>query len=297
MVQPMMVEPRFARISTNGISLNVAEAGPVDGPLAILLHGFPEFWYGWRHQIGPLAEAGYRVLAPDQRGYNTSDKPPKVASYALDTLADDVVGLIDACGRDRATVVGHDWGGAVAWGSIARHPSRFDRAVILNAPHPDAMFRELKANPAQLLRSWYTLAFQVPWLPEAMLRRADFRGLVRGMERSSRPGTFQPADFERYRRAWSEPGALTSMVHWYRAGFRYRHQPYSDPLVKVPTLMIWGAKDLFLGPGVARSSYALCESARLEWIEEATHWVQHEEPDRVNRLILDFLGAGRASTT
>jgi epoxide hydrolase 4 len=287
----MIDEPRFSRIPTNGITLNVAEAGPDDGPLVILLHGFPEFWYGWRSQIGALASAGYRVLAPDQRGYNTSDKPSGVASYSLDTLVEDVVGLMDAKGRDKATVIGHDWGGIVAWGAIARHPSRFDRAVILNAPHPVAMLRELKGNFGQLLKSWYTLFFQIPWLPERMLKRADFRWLVRGMERSSRSGTFQPADFERYKDAWSKPKALTSMVHWYRAGFRVKHQPYSEPLIKVPTLMIWGAKDHFLGQGVARSSYALCERAHLEWIDEATHWVQHEEPERVNRLILDFLAA------
>ena len=285
----MIDEPRFSRISTNGIVLNVAEAGPADGPLVVLLHGFPEFWYGWKSQIGPLAGAGYRVLAPDQRGYSQSDKPPGVASYGIDVLVDDLIGLIDAAGREKATVIGHDWGGVVAWRAIARRPGRFDRAVILNAPHPDAMLRELRSDAGQLIRSWYTLFFQLPGLPEAMLRRSDFRRLVRSMQGSSRPGTFQPADFERYRKAWSEPRALTSMVNWYRAGFRVKGRPDGDPLIKVPTLMIWGAKDKFLGPGVARSSYALCESARLEWIEEATHWVQHEEPDRVNRLILGFL--------
>lgn len=282
-------EPRFSRISTNGITLNVAEAGPPDGPLAILLHGFPEFWYGWRSQIGPLAGAGLRVLAPDQRGYGSSDKPRRVAAYALDVLADDVVGLIDALGRDRATVIGHDWGGVVAWGAISRQPSRFDGAVILNAPHPDAMLREVKGNYRQLLKSWYTLFFQLPKLPETLLRRSDFRWLVDAMTRSSRPGTFSTADLQIYKAAWSEPGALTSMLNWYRAGYRIKHAPYPDPLVQVPTLMIWGVKDRFLGPGVARSSFALCESALLEWIEDATHWVQHEEPERVNRLILDFL--------
>jgi epoxide hydrolase 4 len=285
----MSEEPCFSRISTNGITLNVAEAGPVDGPLVILLHGFPEFWYAWKRQISPLAEAGFRVLAPDQRGYGSSDKPRGVPSYALDVLADDVVGLIDASGRERATVIGHDWGGVVAWGAISRHPSRFDRAVILNAPHPDAMLREIRGNLRQLLKSWYTLFFQLPKLPEFLLRRHDFRWLVDAMTRSSRPGTFTPADFDRYKAAWSEPGALTSMANWYRASFRIKHAAFPDPLVQVPTLMIWGLKDKFLGPGVARSSYALCESGRLEWLEEASHWVQHEEPDRVNRLILDFL--------
>jgi pimeloyl-ACP methyl ester carboxylesterase len=279
-----------AKISSNGITLNVLEAGPSDGPLVILLHGFPESSYGWRGQIGSLAEAGFRVLAPDQRGYGSSDKPRGVKAYALDTLVDDVVGLIDASGRERASVIGHDWGGVVAWGALARHPSRFDRSVILNAPHPDVMLRELKGNPGQLLKSWYTLCFQLPGLPEKLLSRNNFGWLVRTMERSSRPGTFNEADFDHYRQEWSQPGALKAMVNWYRAGFRIKHQAFSDPLIQVPTLLIWGENDAFLGPGLARSSYALCESAHLEWIKAAGHWVQHEEPERVNRLIVDFLG-------
>ncbi len=291
-----MIEPRFRRVDTNGIHLNVAEAGPEDGPLVLLLHGFPEFWYGWRRQIGALAGAGYRVIAPDQRGYNLSDKPEGVASYRLEALIDDAIGLIDALGRDRAVIVGHDWGGIVAWGAITRHPERFERAVILNAPHPDAMLRELKGNPRQLLKSWYAFLFLIPWVPEAMARSGHGKGMIRGLERSSRPGTFTPADLDRYRRAWSEPGAMTAMIHWYRAAFRHRPAPLGDPTIRVPTLILWGARDRFLGRGLARSSFALCEDARLEWFEEATHWVHHEEPDRVNRLILDFLAAGPART-
>lgn len=285
----MSTGPRFTPIRTNGITLNVAEAGPEDGPAVILLHGFPEFWYGWRHQIGPLAEAGFRVLAPDQRGYGASDKPPGVRSYRLDTLADDAVGLVDAIGRDRATIVGHDWGGIVAWAAMARHPGRFDRAAIINAPHPDAMRRELKTNPAQMLRSWYAFFFQIPWLPETMFRAHDWRGLTRGLERSSRPGTFSPIDLELYKQAWSKPGAITAMIHWYRAWFRDRSSPADDPLIRVPTLILWGVRDRFIGPGVARSSFALCRDARMEWFDEATHWVHHEEPDRVNRLLVEFL--------
>jgi len=290
----MSLDPTSRRVATNGITLNVAEAGPEDGRLVILLHGFPEFWYGWKHQIGPLAEAGYRVMVPDQRGYNTSEKPRGVASYALGPLVDDLVGLVDAAGREQATVIGHDWGGIVAWGAIARHPGRFDRAVILNAPHPDAMRRELRTNPRQMLRSWYAFGFQIPWLPEKMLSRNDFRPLVDGMAHSSRPGTFGPEDFERYKEAWSEPGALTAMIAWYRAGFRHPPPPEPDPVVRVPTLILWGRKDPFIGEGVARSSYALCRDARLEWIDEATHWVHHEEPERVNAAILGFLGGANA---
>ena len=283
------MRPRFSRIATNGINLHVAEAGPEDGPLVILLHGFPEFWYGWRHQIGPLASLGYRVIAPDQRGYNTSDKPPGVGSYALDKLSDDVVGLIDALGRDRARVIGHDWGGVVAWASILRHPSRFDRAVILNAPHPDAFFRELKGNLGQWLKSWYTFFFQIPWLPEAALRRHDFAMLVDGLRRSSRDGTFSPEDIERYRQAWSEPAALNSMIHWYRAAFRSkasrvlrstRASANTNDLGRagsIPEYRAWRGR---ASPSASRLDSNGSKTRRTGW--------QHEEPERVNRLIREF---------
>jgi pimeloyl-ACP methyl ester carboxylesterase len=285
----MADEPRFAFLDARGIRLHAADAGREDGPLVILLHGFPEFWYGWRHQIGPLAEAGYRVLAPDQRGYNTSDKPAGVASYALDRLAEDVVGLIDALGRPKATVVGHDWGGIVAWWLALRHPDRLERVAVLNAPHPGAFRRFLVRHPAQMLRSWYILAFQLPGLPEIGLRRGNWRALERALRRTSRPGTFSAADLDRYRRAWSEPGAITAMIHWYRAGVRALPRLPEDTRIRVPALLIWGAQDRFLDRGLARSSMALCDDGRLEFIEGATHWVQHEEPGRVNRFLLDFL--------
>jgi epoxide hydrolase 4 len=285
----MADESRPTSIATNGVRLTVARDGPDDGPPVILLHGFPEFWYGWRHQIGPLAAAGFRVLAPDQRGYDASEKPGRVRDYALDTLAADVVGLIDATGRDRAAIVGHDWGGIVAWWVAVRHPGRVERLAILNAPHPVAFRCYLWTHPAQLLRSWYAFAFQVPGLPEAAFRRNGWARLVKALIKTSRPGTFTEGDFERYRRAWSEPGAMRSMVNWYRAAMRHRPTPPEDPRVHAPTLIIWGTGDRFLGRGLAEESLGLCDSGRLEWIEEATHWVQHEEPDRVNRLLIEFL--------
>ena len=288
-------EPTLRRVLTNGITLSVAEAGPSGGPAVILLHGFPEPWSSWRAQIGPLAAAGYRVLAPDQRGYGLSDKPRGIASYRLGELVADVLGLIDDLGVAKASVVGHDWGGIVAWAAIARHPERFDRAILLNAPHPSAMIREVRGNPRQLLKSWYTLAFQVPKVPEALLHRRDFRALERGLISSSRPGTFAPEVIAEYKRAWAEPGALTSMIHWYRAAFRDRAKSPDEALIRVPTLILWGAKDAFLGPGIARSSYALCRSARIEWFDEATHWIHHEEPERVDRLLLEFLAEGRVA--
>ena len=282
---------QFERVETNGVRLHVARAGPEDGPLVILLHGFPEFWYGWRSQIGPLAGRGYRVWAPDQRGYNLSDKPTPVASYTLDALTEDVIGLIDAAGRERATLIGHDWGGIVAWWAALRYPDRLERVAILNAPHPAVMRRHAIRHPSQLLKSWYIAFFQLPRLPEAFLRRGDWKGLVRALGDTSRSGTFREADLELYRSAWSEPKALTSMIHWYRALVRHPPRPPEHLRIRVPSLLIWGARDHCLTRDLAASSASLCEDGRLVLIEEATHWVQHEEPVRVNRLLLDFLEA------
>jgi pimeloyl-ACP methyl ester carboxylesterase len=281
---------RQTMITTNGVTLHVAQSGPEDGPPVILLHGFPEPWFCWRHQIGPLAEAGHRVFAPDQRGYNTSAKPPRIADYALDVLAADVIGLIEASGHAKATLVGHDWGGIVAWWTTLRHQERVERLAVLNAPHPVAFRRYLLRHPAQLLRSWYAFYFQLPWLPEASLRRANWQALARTLRTTSRPGAFPDGDLDQYRRAWSEPGAITAMIQWYRAALRHPSPTPSDPRVHVPTLVLWGVRDAAINRGAAEVSRALCDDGRLEWFEEATHWLHREEPERVNRLLLDFLG-------
>ena len=286
----MTSEPSIVPTATNGITLHVARAGPEDGPLVIFLHGFPEPWLCWRHQIGPLAEAGHRVLVPDQRGYGASDKPPRIADYALDVLAADVLGLIDSAGRAKSALVGHDWGGIVAWWAALRYPDRVERLAVLNAPHPVAFRRFLRRHPAQLLRSWYVFCFPLPRLPEASVRRANWRALARALRATSRPGAFTDEDLDRYRRAWSEPGAITAMIHWYRAALRHRPPLPADPRVRVPTLILWGTHDTALDRGAAEASLALCEDGRLEWFEEATHWLHREEPGRVNRLLLEFLG-------
>jgi pimeloyl-ACP methyl ester carboxylesterase len=284
------------RLSTNGITLHAAVAGPADGPLVILLHGFPEFWYGWRGQMAPLAGAGLRILAPDQRGYNLSDKPAGVAAYALDSLADDVLGLADALGRERFAVVGHDWGGVVAWHLAGRNPQRISRAIILNAPHPATLWRYARGHPTQLLKSWYVAYFQLPRLPELTLRAGGFWMLRRVLRRSSRPGTFRGAELAPYREAWEQPGALTAMVNWYRA---LRHDWGSLPpaRIRVPLRVIWGDRDAFLDRGLAEAGIALCDRGEVFHRPLATHWVQHEEPDAVNRLLIDFLALGRVVQT
>ncbi|MDZ7344252.1 MAG: alpha/beta hydrolase [candidate division KSB1 bacterium] len=285
----MTAQPRRHHLRTNGINLHVVEAGPENGPLVMLLHGFPEFWYGWRHQIEILAAAGYRVLAPDQRGYNLSDKPKGIGAYRLDALADDVAGLIDAVGREKTVLVGHDWGGVTAWWTAIKFPQRVERLAVLNCPHPLAMRRHLLHNRAQRRKSWYIFFFQLPFLPEWRIRRNNWWVARRTLQATSRPGTFSDADIELYRQAWSQPGAITAMLNWYRAALRKKLQRVASSRVTVPTLLIWGAKDRFLGRELAQSSIDLCDDGQLVFIETATHWLQHEEPARVNELLIKFM--------
>jgi len=284
-------DPRLERLEFDirGVRIHAVAAGPPDGPLIVLLHGFPEFWYGWRHQILPLAEEGFRVVAPDQRGYNGSGKPDGVAAYHLDELAADVAALVEACGRDSADVVGHDWGGLVAWWTAIKHPERVRRLAVLNAPHPIAARKYMKRHWAQLLRSSYIGFFQIPRLPDRLLSRRGFVPLERAMVRSAPPEIFRPHDLKAYREAWSQPGALTAMLNWYRALRKLRGRGI-DLRVRQKTLIVWGDRDRFLEFGLAEASARFCDDARIVRIERASHWLQHERPRRVNAELLAFLG-------
>ena len=260
------------------------------------MHGFPEFSYGWRKQMPFFAAQGYYVWAPDSRGHTLSDKPRGAAAYTLDKLAADVVGLIDAAGVERADVVGHDWGGAVAWKLGADHADRLRKLVVLNAPYSGVMLRKLRQDPAQRKRSWYMFYFQLPWLPECTSRRNDWQMLTNMLRRSSLPGTFSDEEIAEYKRAWSLPGAYTGMLGWYRA-MRYgmgrgKQEASGGPRtapVQPPTLLLWGAQDRFLGRELAQESIAKCANGRLEFLEDATHWLHHERPEQVNQRILAFL--------
>ncbi len=270
----------------NGVKLHVVEAGPADGPLVILLHGFPDFWWGWRHQIEFLAAQGFHVIAPDGRGYNLSDKPSGVRTYRLDTLAADVVALADFYTTGTFRLVGHDWGGVVAWHVGALYPHRIERLAILNAPHPDAFMRFVRRHLKQLLKSYYAMFFQLPLLPEIVLRAWDFAWMRRALTGSSRPGTFSAEDLKRYVEAWSQPGALTAMLGYYRALGRRRWGPLAR--VRPPTLVLWGVRDAFLEPGAAKASLKLCDAAQSHFFENAGHWVQLEESEAVNAALLAF---------
>lgn len=273
-------------IKTNGVLLHVIQSGPADGPVVFLLHGFPEFWYAWRKQIPYLASKGYRVWAPDLRGYNQSEKPEGIDAYQLDQLTEDVIGLIEASKQKKVLLCGHDWGGVLGWSIASRYPERVEKIVILNVPHVSVMQRNLLRNPKQMLKSWYILFFQIPWLPEAIAKFKEWNLLVRVMSKSSRRGTFTEHDFHRYREAWSQPQAYHSMLNWYRALWTTSKQ--ASLIITSPLLLIWGKRDLFLSAKMAEESIQLCEKGRLVYLEEATHWLHHEEAEEVNERIYEF---------
>jgi pimeloyl-ACP methyl ester carboxylesterase len=269
------------------VTLNTVVAGSKNGPAVVLLHGFPEFWYSWHKQIDPLGAAGFRVVVPDQRGYNRSSKPSSVRSYALTELVSDVIAIADQLGQERIFLAGHDWGAAVAWSVALLHPNRVARLAILNVPHPSVMRRYLMQNRRQLRKSWYMFFFQIPYLPEAFLSASNFRRGTASLVGSSRPGTFSDDDLAQYRAAWSQPGALTGMINWYRAAFRHRAK-FPDRTVRVPTRILWGMRDAFLTAEMARDSLRYRTDAELIQFPDATHWLQHEEPVRVSQILVDF---------
>jgi len=275
-------------LPTNGIRLHVVQAGSRYGSPVILLHGFPEFWYGWRRQIQPLAEAGFRVWAPDQRGYNLSDKPGGIEAYRLDELALDVLGLIDAAGVDQCFIAGHDWGAAVAWWVALRYPERLRKLAILNVPHPAVMMKTLFSNFSQLRRSWYMFFFQIPFMAEAILRNDDWDPVVKMLMTSSKPGSFTVEDLEQYRRSWWRKGAFTSMLNWYRAALQMPPDMSGDLRIRVPTLMLWGAQDVALSRELVQPSLDLCDDGRLVFFEDSSHWVQLDESESVNKHLVDF---------
>lgn len=270
------------------VRLHCAEMGR--GPLVLLLHGFPECWVAWRNQIPALAAAGFRVVAPDLRGYGKSDKPRGLDAYRIEVLARDVARLIEALGAERADVVGHDWGGAVAWSFAMWYPERLDRLGILDAPHPARFSRALK-RPRQFLRSSYSLFFQLPWLPEALLRAGDFF-LLRRLFRfdPERKGAYSEEDIEQIVASAREPGALTAMVNWYRAVVQRPTHTRWKPIER-PVQVIWGGKDRYLMPELAEPDREWVPNARVTRIPEASHWVPADAPEKVNGLLIDFFRA------
>lgn len=272
----------------NGIRMHYVQAGR-GRRLVLLLHGFPEFWYGWRQQL-PALSPYFTVAAPDLRGYNETDKPDW--GYELDVLSADVVELILTLGYERAIVVGHDWGGFIAWMVAITHPHRVERLVTLNIPHPSKAVEHLRTNPRQMLRSMYAAFFQVPWLPELLISANDYAALepiFRGT--AIRRDTFSDDDIQAYTAALRKPGSLTAALNYYRALGRsnLNHLIGSHMVVQVPTLMIWGEKDIALGIELTYGTHTYVPDLRMQYIPNCSHWVQHEQPELVNQSICEFL--------
>ncbi len=277
-------------VAVNGLELHTIVAGPPEGPLVLLLHGFPENWYTWRKQIRPLAAAGYRVVVPDQRGYNLSDKPQGIHSYRLGALSADIVELIRSFGRERAIVVGHDWGGVVAWHLAMHQPEVVEKLIVMNAPHPAAFLREIRSNPAQQRKSWYVGFFQLPIVPEELLgydpvesARFFFRRNAINQE------AFSSFDIHVMATAIAQPGALTGMLNWYRASVRDRATLENLRPIETPTLLIWAEDDVALGRSLTYGLEPWVSHLKLHTISHCGHWVQNEAPEEVNEQLRTFL--------
>lgn len=284
MATPAASPAAFAHRYTqaNGIRIHYVEAG--DGDPVVLLHGFPESWYSWRHQIAALS-ADYRVIAPDLRGYNeTEAREP----YDIETLQQDVLALIAETAGGRAHVVGHDWGGALAWLVAMNHPSVVRSLAVCNMPHP-VIFQRSVRRPRQLLRSFYMLWFQIPWLPEWMLARDNYRWLARMLIRRCPQGTFTRDDMRVMLANWRRQG-LSGGINWYRALLRQRpHLPDPPPMIMAPTTLIWGEEDFALGRELTHGTGELVRDFAVHYIPDVGHFVQQEAPDDVNRLLRDHL--------
>ena len=284
-------ELREGYAQVGDVRLHYVEAG--DGPMIVLLHGFPEFWYGWRLQIKPLVAAGFRVVVPDTRGINLSSRPAGYEAYSADKLAGDIRGLIQERGAESALVVGHDWGGTIAWTMAMKYPEVIDRLAILDAAHP-RKFAEGLHHPSQVSKLWYVFFFALPDVPERVVRREHFQFLQNFMRDAQPPYTSQEMDH--YIEAWSHPGAAAAMINYYRCSVRKQSK---DPIVPIsaPTLLIWGQEDRYLGPGVREPDRTDVPGLdRVEQLPGASHWVHHDRADRVNQLLIEFFAPAQAAT-
>ncbi|HEY2685623.1 MAG TPA: alpha/beta hydrolase [Steroidobacteraceae bacterium] len=285
-----MDELRYVSVRANGLQFNVAEAGSGDR-LALLLHGFPECAYSWRHQLPLLAQLGYRVWAPDLRGYGGTSRPQGVAAYALPELEADVQALIEASGASEVLLIGHDWGAAIAWSYAMFGKRPVQRLIIMNVPHPELMRRGLSTF-RQLKKSWYIFFFQLPWLPERMLARrrcaaigAAFKGMAIDKSR------FPKEVLDVYRRQAAIPGALTAMLNYYRALLRGFNglKKRGTRKIDIPTLMIWGEEDSALGKELTYGTERYVSDLKVRYLPRVSHWVQQEAPETVNAIIQAWL--------
>jgi pimeloyl-ACP methyl ester carboxylesterase len=280
------------RVAANHISFEVATLG-TGNRLALCLHGFPEHAFSWRFQMPLLAKLGYRVWAPNLRGYGATDSPREVSAYQVETLVDDVAGLIISSGAEETLLIAHDWGAWLAWMLAMRYPHLINRLVVISLTHPACFVREFR-RPVQFLKSWYMLFFQIPVLPELLLGIRQGRALAKFIRyTSSDPSRFPDEVIEVYRRNAARPGGLTAMLNWYRGLFRgggmSRLRSQHLPKVTTPTLFIWGDADSFLGAGTTRGIEDYVPDLTFRILPGVSHWVQQEAPEAVNSMLEAWL--------
>lgn len=281
-----MTELVHTFVQANGIRFHVAQLER-NAPLVLFLHGFPECWYSWHHQLPAVSDAGFRAWAPDMRGYNITSKPHGVAAYHLNTLSLDVNQLLDAAGVEKAIIVAHDWGALVAWRFAMEYPERVDKLVIMNVPHPAAHRRGFRI-PRQWLMSWYIASFQIPYLPETFMSK-NAALIAQGMRQTAvRKEAFTDADLRIYARAIAQPGAMRAAVNYYRAFVRWGFWlPYKP--IDAPTLMLWGLEDIALSKELTYGTDQFVRDFRIHYIPNCGHWVQNEASAEVNQVMLNFL--------
>jgi len=292
---------RHDHADVNGIRIHYASAG--EGDLIVFLHGFPEFWYEWKNQLDEFGR-DYRAVAPDMRGYNLSSKPADVEQYQMRYLVEDMRALAEYLGYDKLNLVGHDWGGVVAWAFAVAHPDYLEKLIIINAPHPGVFERELRENPAQQSASQYMLMFRSEQA-EQILSANNYAALVNAvMGEGLKQGHFTEEDRKAYVEAWSQPGALTGGLNYYRAARAGPPTGEGGPrlaadssagrsslTVDVPTLVIWGEKDQALLTGNLEGLAEFVPDLTVRRIADGTHWVVHEQPALVNTYIRQFIAS------
>lgn len=285
---------RTVFVEAGGLRFEVLACGSeASGRLALCLHGFPEHAFSWRHQLPLLARLGYLAWAPNQRGYGLTSRPRRVRDYRIDRLVEDVAQLIDASGCREVLLIGHDWGGIVAWHAALQRVRPIARLVVMNIPHP-ALFRQaLRDNPAQRRRSRYVLFFQIPWLPEFILTRRGARAIgeaFRGMAVDK--SRFPEEVLEVYRRNALQPGAMRAMLNWYRAAGRTLGLPEGASVLETPTLVIWGEADTALGVELLDGTDRLVKELTVRRLPDVSHWVQQEAPEKVDAILEAWLTGG-----
>uniref|UniRef100_A0A9J2PR85 AB hydrolase-1 domain-containing protein n=3 Tax=Ascaris TaxID=6251 RepID=A0A9J2PR85_ASCLU len=275
------------------VKLHYVEAGDMDHPLMLMLHGFPEFWYSWRYQIRYF-QKNHHVVAVDMRGYNESDKPEGIENYHMSVIAKDIKELISALNHEKAILVGHDWGASIAWKVAAEYPEVVEKLIVLNCPHPRVFMQLLRTNFAQMMKSWYMVLFQMPSLPEFMCKANDYK-MLKDAFRSEKTGIKKKEHFtDEDEKAWlftySQPNAFTAPINYYRAGLSKSDESIMpSSLIKPKTLIIWGTQDAFIEKCAADMSTKYCEVAEVHFVVGASHWVQQDDPDAVNTCIEKFI--------